>query len=120
MGGTPRERSASTRRSARSGSGPSWPTAREPGCAATASGRRSANCFGTSSPSTSVKNVVLTTTAALGRLEEFRLHVRTGLAHELEPCDLEEVLLQVAVYAGVPAANAAFHVASEVLNEKPH
>ena len=53
-------------------------------------------------------------------LEEFRLHVRTGLAQRLEPCDLEEVLLQVAVYAGVPAANAAFHVASEVLNEKPH
>jgi len=63
--------------------------------------------------------LVLTATAALGRLEEFRLHVRTGLAHELEPCDLEEVLLQVAVYAGVPAANAAFHAASEVLDEKP-
>jgi 3-oxoadipate enol-lactonase/4-carboxymuconolactone decarboxylase len=63
--------------------------------------------------------LVLTTTAALGRLEEFRLHVRTGLAHELEPCDLEEVLLQVAIYAGVPAANAAFHAASEVLDEKP-
>ena len=62
--------------------------------------------------------LVLTATAALGRLEEFRLHVRTGLAHELEPCDLEEVLLQVAVYAGVPAANAAFHIASEILGEK--
>lgn len=64
--------------------------------------------------------LVLTATAALGRLEEFRLHVRAGLAHELEPCDLEEVLLQVAVYAGVPAANAAFHVASEILRESPH
>jgi 3-oxoadipate enol-lactonase / 4-carboxymuconolactone decarboxylase len=64
--------------------------------------------------------LVLTATAALGRLEEFRLHVRTGLSHELEPCDLEEVLLQVAVYAGVPAANAAFHVAAEILNEQPH
>jgi 3-oxoadipate enol-lactonase/4-carboxymuconolactone decarboxylase len=62
--------------------------------------------------------LVLTATAALGRLEEFRLHVRTGLAHELEPCDLEEVLLQVAVYAGVPAANAAFHIASEMLEHK--
>ena len=62
--------------------------------------------------------LVLTTTAALGRWEEFRLHVRTGLAHELEPCDLEEVLLQLAVYAGVPAANAAFHVAAEILGEK--
>jgi 3-oxoadipate enol-lactonase / 4-carboxymuconolactone decarboxylase len=57
--------------------------------------------------------LVLTTTAALGRLEEFRLHLRTGLAHELEPADIKEVLLQVAVYAGVPAANTAFHVAAE-------
>jgi 3-oxoadipate enol-lactonase/4-carboxymuconolactone decarboxylase len=57
--------------------------------------------------------LVLVMTAALGRWEEFRLHVRTGLAHELEPCDLEEVLLQVAVYAGVPAANTGFHIASE-------
>ncbi len=64
--------------------------------------------------------LVLTTTAALGRLEEFRLHVRTGLAHELEPCDLEEILLQVAVYAGVPAANAAFHAAAEILRESAH
>ncbi len=63
--------------------------------------------------------LVLTATAALGRWEEFRLHVRTGLAHELEPCDLREVLLQLAVYAGVPAANAAFHIASEVLEQKP-
>ena len=57
--------------------------------------------------------LVLATTAAMGRWEEFRLHVRTGLAHELEWCDLEEVLLQTAVYAGVPAANTAFHVAAE-------
>jgi alkylhydroperoxidase/carboxymuconolactone decarboxylase family protein YurZ len=52
-------------------------------------------------------------TAALGRWEEFRLHVGIGLQHELEPCDLEEVLLQVAIYAGVPAANTAFQIASE-------
>jgi 3-oxoadipate enol-lactonase/4-carboxymuconolactone decarboxylase len=59
--------------------------------------------------------LVLTTTAALGRWEEFRLHVRTGLAHELEPSDIKEVLLQLAIYAGIPAANAAFHVASAIL-----
>ena len=59
--------------------------------------------------------LVLAMMAAMGRWEEFRLHVRTGLAGELEPCDLEEVLLQVAVYAGVPAANTAFHIASEEL-----
>jgi 3-oxoadipate enol-lactonase/4-carboxymuconolactone decarboxylase len=52
-------------------------------------------------------------TASLGRWEEFRLHVRTGLAGELEMADLKEVLLQVAVYAGVPAANAGFHTAAE-------
>jgi 3-oxoadipate enol-lactonase/4-carboxymuconolactone decarboxylase len=57
--------------------------------------------------------LVLAMTAALGRWEEFRLHVRTGLEHELELCDLEEVLLQVAIYAGVPAANSGFHAARE-------
>jgi 3-oxoadipate enol-lactonase/4-carboxymuconolactone decarboxylase len=59
--------------------------------------------------------LVLATTASLGRWEEFRLHVRTGLAAELEEQDLQEVLLQVAVYAGVPAANSAFHIAQEEL-----
>jgi 3-oxoadipate enol-lactonase / 4-carboxymuconolactone decarboxylase len=57
--------------------------------------------------------LVLAMTAALGRWEEFRLHVRTGLAAELEPCDIKEILLQVAVYAGVPAANTAFKIADE-------
>ena len=52
-------------------------------------------------------------TAALGRWEEFRLHVRTGLANELEWCDLEEVLLQAAIYAGVPVANSGFAHAAE-------
>lgn len=57
--------------------------------------------------------LVLAMTAAMGRWEEFRLHVRTGLAHELEWCDVEEVLLQTAIYAGVPAANTGFHAANE-------
>jgi 3-oxoadipate enol-lactonase/4-carboxymuconolactone decarboxylase len=57
--------------------------------------------------------LVLAMMASLGRWEEFRLHVRTGLAGELDVADLKEVLLQVAVYAGVPAANTAFHIASE-------
>ena len=59
--------------------------------------------------------LVIATTASLGRWEEFRLHVRTGLALELEPPDLKEVLLQVAIYAGVPSANTAFHIAREEL-----
>jgi 3-oxoadipate enol-lactonase/4-carboxymuconolactone decarboxylase len=60
--------------------------------------------------------LALAITVALGRSEEFRLHVRTGLAHELEPCDLEELLLQTAIYAGVPAANAGFAIATEELS----
>ena len=56
--------------------------------------------------------LVLAMTAALGRWEEFRLHVRTGLTTELEWCDLEEVLLEAAIYAGVPVANTGFHHAA--------
>ena len=57
--------------------------------------------------------LVLAITAALGRWEEYRLHVRTGLPRDLEWCDLEEVLLQTAIYAGVPAANTGFQLAIE-------
>lgn len=57
--------------------------------------------------------LVAAITASLGRWEEFRLHVRTGLARELEWCDLEEVLLQTAIYAGVPAANTGFQIAGD-------
>src|SRR5262245_57263637 len=57
--------------------------------------------------------LVLAITAAMGRWEEFRLHARTGFAHELEWCDVEETLLHTAVYAGVPAANTAFHAAAD-------
>jgi 3-oxoadipate enol-lactonase/4-carboxymuconolactone decarboxylase len=57
--------------------------------------------------------LVLAITAALGRQEEFHLHLRAGLDHGLEWSDIEEVLLQTAVYAGVPAANTAFKIAAE-------
>jgi 4-carboxymuconolactone decarboxylase len=57
--------------------------------------------------------LVLAMTAAMGRWEEFRLHVRTGLAHELEWCDIEEVLFQASIYAGVPAGNTGLQAASE-------
>lgn len=57
--------------------------------------------------------LVLAMTAAQGRWEEFRLHLKSGLAQDLEPADVKEVLLQVAVYAGVPAANTAFKIAVE-------
>ena len=61
--------------------------------------------------------LVLAMMASLGRWEEFAMHVRAGLAHELEPCDLKEVLLQTAIYAGVPAANTAFHIANEEIEK---
>lgn len=61
--------------------------------------------------------LALAIAAAMGRWEEFALHVRTGLMHELELCDLKEVLLQTAIYAGVPAANTGFHIASEELKK---
>jgi 3-oxoadipate enol-lactonase/4-carboxymuconolactone decarboxylase len=56
--------------------------------------------------------------AALGRWEEFRLHFRAAFTHRVEPCDLKETLLQVAIYGGLPAANTAFKIASEEM-EKP-
>lgn len=62
--------------------------------------------------------LVLVMTAALGRWEEFRLHLRAALAHGLEVCDVKEALLQVAVYAGAPAANTAFQIAKEEI-ERP-
>jgi 3-oxoadipate enol-lactonase/4-carboxymuconolactone decarboxylase len=58
--------------------------------------------------------LVLAIAAALGRWEEFRLHLEAGLAADLEWADVEEVLLQTGVYAGVPAANTAFTIASDV------
>jgi 3-oxoadipate enol-lactonase/4-carboxymuconolactone decarboxylase len=61
--------------------------------------------------------LVLATMAALGRWEEFAMHVRAGFEHELEPCDLKEVLLQTAIYAGVPAANTGFQLANKILEE---
>jgi 4-carboxymuconolactone decarboxylase len=58
---------------------------------------------------------VLTTVRAEGELE---LHVRAALRNGLEPEEIAEVLLHTAVYAGVPAANAAFAVAQRVLEEE--
>jgi len=62
--------------------------------------------------------LVLAVTASLGRWEEFALHLRAGLASDLELCDLKEVLLQTAVYAGVPTANTGFQIAAEQIKKK--
>jgi 4-carboxymuconolactone decarboxylase len=54
--------------------------------------------------------------AALGRDEELAMHVRAGLRNGLSPAAISEVLLQVAVYAGVPAANRAFAIAAATID----
>jgi 3-oxoadipate enol-lactonase/4-carboxymuconolactone decarboxylase len=55
--------------------------------------------------------------AALGHHEEFRLHVRATRNTGVTPEEIAEVLLQVAAYGGVPAANSALRVAKETLKE---
>jgi 3-oxoadipate enol-lactonase/4-carboxymuconolactone decarboxylase len=57
--------------------------------------------------------LVLAMTSALGRWETFHLHLKAGLDHGLEWSDIEEVLLQTAIYGGVPAANIGFRIAGE-------
>ncbi|MGH8714636.1 MAG: 4-carboxymuconolactone decarboxylase [Casimicrobiaceae bacterium] len=52
---------------------------------------------------------------ALNRPDEFRLHVRAAFNNGVTRDELSEVLLQTAIYCGVPAANTAFHLAEEVL-----
>ncbi|MDJ0944798.1 MAG: 4-carboxymuconolactone decarboxylase [Kiloniellales bacterium] len=56
--------------------------------------------------------------AALGHDEELALHVRATRNTGASPEDIKEALLHVAVYAGVPAANRAFAVAAEALEEQ--
>jgi len=51
---------------------------------------------------------------ALNRTEEFKLHVRAAFNNGVTRDEIKEVLLHCAIYAGVPAANSAFHVAEEV------
>jgi 3-oxoadipate enol-lactonase/4-carboxymuconolactone decarboxylase len=45
------------------------------------------------------------------------MHVRAALRNGLSPGQISEILLQVAIYAGVPAANRAFAIAQRVLDE---
>jgi 4-carboxymuconolactone decarboxylase len=62
--------------------------------------------------------LVIAMTAAMGRWEEYALHVRAALqSGDLSEDDLKEVLLQSAVYCGVPTANHAFKEARQVMGE---
>ena len=61
--------------------------------------------------------ITLTALTALNHHEELAMHVRAALRNGLTPDEIKEVLLQAAVYCGVPAANRAFAIAQEVLSE---
>ena len=63
--------------------------------------------------------VTLTALMARGHLDELGLHVRAALRNGLTEEEIKEVLLQGAIYCGVPAANAAFAVAQRVLADPP-
>ena len=61
--------------------------------------------------------ITITQLASLGHLEELALHLRATVSTGLSREDIKEVLMQVGVYSGVPAANSAFRVAKQVFNE---
>ena len=61
--------------------------------------------------------ITLAVLTALGRENEIAMHVRAARTNGLTPEEIGEVLLHTAVYAGVPAANAAFAIAERVLAE---
>jgi len=70
---------------------------------------------GLSRPERSI--VTLAVLAAMQHEQELAMHVKAALGNGLTPDQIQEILLQVAVYAGVPAANRAFAIAQRVIAE---
>lgn len=62
--------------------------------------------------------ITLSVLTALGREHEIAMHVRAALGNGLTPAEIGEVLIHTSVYAGVPAANAAFAIAQRVLEDE--
>ena len=62
--------------------------------------------------------MTMTALIALGRMDELPMHVRAARRNGLSDDEIKEVLLQSAVYCGVPAARTAFAVAARVLGEE--
>ncbi|MDR7300002.1 4-carboxymuconolactone decarboxylase [Haloactinomyces albus] len=56
--------------------------------------------------------------AATGLEDEFAMHVRAARRNGVEPGQIREVLMHVAIYAGVPRANSAFRIADAILTEE--
>jgi 4-carboxymuconolactone decarboxylase len=62
--------------------------------------------------------IVIATMIALGRWEEFRLHMRAAIVEgKFSKDDIKEIILQQAIYCGVPAANSAMKEAEQVFEE---
>ena len=61
--------------------------------------------------------ITLAMMVALNRGEELRMHLRAAFNNGVTREEIKEVLLQTAIYCGVPAANSAFHIAEEVFAE---
>ena len=61
--------------------------------------------------------LVIAIMVALNRSEELRLHLRASVNNGVTRDEIKEVLLQCAIYCGVPAANSAFHLAQSVFDE---
>jgi 4-carboxymuconolactone decarboxylase len=62
--------------------------------------------------------MVLTAMIALGAWDEFRMHVRAAFNNGVTEAEIKEVILQAAIYCGVPAANHAFKEAAAVIAER--
>ena len=61
--------------------------------------------------------ITITQLASLGKLEELSLHLKATKHTGLSRDDIKEALMQVGVYSGIPAANAAFKIAKKVFEE---
>lgn len=62
--------------------------------------------------------LVIGTLIALSRWDEFRMHARAALVEGgMTAADIKEIVLQQAIYCGVPAANTAFHMLDELVKE---
>ncbi|WP_415860121.1 4-carboxymuconolactone decarboxylase [Spirosoma telluris] len=72
---------------------------------------------GLSKPNRSL--ITLAMLIALNRKTEFQMHVRAALNNGVSAAEIKEVIMQSALYCGLPAANEAFHLASEIVNQQP-
>jgi 4-carboxymuconolactone decarboxylase len=61
--------------------------------------------------------ITLAMLVALNREPEFRMHIRAALNNGVTAEEIRELLIQAGIYCGLPAANAAFHAAEQVINE---